>query len=444
MSDLPPNGLSATEASEKIRQGWLTSVELTTACLNRIEETDGQLKAWTYVDREGALARAEELDKRRFAGKPLGPLHGLPVALKDIIDAKGMTAEFGSPIFKGRMPESDAKIVERLHEAGAVIIGKTVTTEFAFVHPAETCNPHSIEHAPGGSSSGSAAAVAGFHVPLAIGTQTNGSVIRPASFCGTYGFKPTRGVIPRTGILQTSKSLDQVGVFARSLEDAALLADALAIYDPADATSYARARPQMLEGAKSEPPVDPDLVWLDLPFLDRLNAEATEAMEEVVNALGERVERIEAPPFFASLIETQRTIHEYEICQHMAETFDKHWDRVSSTLQPVIKHGQGISKDEYDNAIGVMGEVGSFFEEFFMDFDAILAPSSAGAAPLRSDGHTGDPVFSTLWTLAGLPCLTLPLLTSSAGLPIGVQLIGGQEEDDRLLRTASWMLRELD
>ena len=443
MSDLPPNGLSATEASEKIRQGWLTSVELTTACLDRIEETDGQLKAWVHVDRGGALARAEELDKLRFAGKPLGPLHGLPVALKDIIDAKGMTAERGSPVFKGRMPESDAKIVERLQEAGAVIIGKTATTEFAFVHPAETCNPHSLEHSPGGSSSGSAAAVAGFHVPLAIGTQTNGSVIRPASFCGTYGFKPTRGVIPRTGVLQTSVSLDQIGVFARSLDDVALLADALAIYDPSDAASYPRARPQMLEGAKSEPPVDPDLVWLDLPFLDRLNAEATEAMEEVVNALGDRVERIEAPPFFAELIETQRTIHEYEICQHMADTFDKHWDRVSSTLQPVIKHGQAISKDEYDNAIGVMGEVGSFFEEFFMDFDAILAPSSTGTAPLRSEGHTGDPVFSTIWTLAGLPCLTLPLLTSSAGLPIGIQLIGGQEEDDRLLRTANWMLGEL-
>ncbi|MEP1443238.1 MAG: amidase [Hyphomicrobiales bacterium] len=443
MSDVPPNGLSATEASEKIRQGWLTSVELTTACLNRIEETDGQLKAWVHVDREGALARAEELDKLRFAGKPLGPLHGLPVALKDIIDAKGMTAELGSPIFKGRMPESDAKIVERLHEAGAVIIGKTATTEFAFVHPAETCNPHNLEHSPGGSSSGSAAAVAGFHVPLAIGTQTNGSVIRPASFCGTYGFKPTRGVIPRTGVLQTSISLDQVGVFARSLDDVALLADALAIYDPSDATSYARARPQMAEGAKSEPPVDPDLVWLELPFLDRLNAEATEAMEEVVSALGDRVERIEAPPYFADLIETQRTIHEYEICQHLAETFDKHWDQVSSTLQPVVKHGQAISQDEYDNAIGVMGEVGSFFEEFFMDFDAVLAPSSAGVAPLRSDGHTGDPVFSTIWTLAGLPCLTLPLLTSSAGLPIGIQLIGGQEEDDRLLRTASWMLNEL-
>jgi len=444
MSELPPNGLSATEASEKIRQGWLTSVELTTACLNRIEETDGQLKAWVHVDREGALARAEELDKLRFAGKPLGRLHGLPIALKDIIDAKGMTAELGSPIFKGRMPESDAKIVERLHEMGAVIIGKTATTEFAFVHPSETCNPHSLEHSPGGSSSGSAAAVAGYHVPLAIGTQTNGSVIRPASFCGTYGFKPTRGVIPRTGVLQTSMSLDQVGVFARSLEDVALLVDALAIYDPEDAASYPRARPQMAEGVRSNPPVDPDLVWLDLPFLDRLNAEATEAMEEVVSALGDRVERIEAPPFFGDLIETQRTIHEYEICQHMAETFDKHWDKISATLQPVIKHGQAISKDEYDNAIGVMGEVGSFFEEFFMDFDAILAPSAAGVAPLRVEGHTGDPVFSTLWTLAGLPCLTLPLLTSSAGLPIGVQLIGGQEEDDRLLRTANWMLRELE
>ncbi len=247
------NALPAVEAARKIRQGTLSSVDLVKACLARIDETDGQLKAWAHLDGEHALNQAEEMDSIRRAGRPVGPLHGLPVGLKDIIDTHDFPTERGTPIFSGRKPSNDAALVERLREAGAVILGKTVTTEFAFMHPAGTRNPHDPGYSPGGSSSGSAAAVAAYHVPLAIGTQTNGSVIRPAAFCGTYGFKPTRGVVSRRGVLQTSKSLDQVGVFGRTLEDVALLADVIGGYDPSDPLCYARPRPKCSKAAAPMP-----------------------------------------------------------------------------------------------------------------------------------------------------------------------------------------------
>nr|MDJ0613101.1 amidase [Rhizobiaceae bacterium] len=262
MTETPPNGLSASEAIQKIQEGWLSCVDLATACLDQIELTEPQLNAWAHRDRDRVLSQAEKLDDIRRQGKPIGRLHGIPIGLKDIIDTADFPTERGSPIFKGRQPSEDARIVQRLREEGAILLGKTATTELAFVHPCSTCNPHNPAHTPGGSSSGSAAAVAGYHTPLSIGTQTNGSVIRPASYCGTYGFKPTRGIIPRTGVLQTSKSLDQIGVFGRSLEDVALLAEVLGCYDPADEKSYARPRPQMVESMNCEPPADPDIAWL--------------------------------------------------------------------------------------------------------------------------------------------------------------------------------------
>ena len=442
MTDLPPHGLSATDAAQKIREGWLTSVELVQSCLDRIEQTDGQLKAWAHLDKEYALAQAKEMDENRFRGRPMGSLHGIPVGLKDIIDTKGLPTERGTAIFKGRQPDADATIVNQLREEGAVILGKTVTAELAFMHAADTSNPHNPKHTPGGSSSGSAAAVAGYHVPLAIGTQTNGSVIRPASFCGTYGFKPSRGIISRSGLLQTSNSLDQVGVFGRTLEDAALLSDAIGCYDPQDEKSYTRHRPHMLEGAQKEVEIEPELAWFDLPFADRLSQDSKEGFEEVLSALGARATRIEAPENFTGLVDTQRIIHEYEICMHQADVFNNHWDAISNTLKPIIERGRKISKDEYEYALDIMGQTESFLAEFFLDYDAIITPSSTGEAPLLSAG-TGDPVFCTLWTLAGLPCVSLPMMVGSNGLPIGVQLVAGYEEDDRLLRTANWLLTEL-
>jgi len=436
------NQLSATEAVERITSGRLSSVDLVKSCLEQIDRTEPELKAWAHVDGQAALETADQMDAIRKSGRPTGALHGVPVGLKDIIDTADMPTERGTPIFAGRRPKADAAVVERLHEAGAVILGKTKTTELAFVHATDTRNPQNHAHSPGGSSSGSAAAVAAFNVPLAVGTQTNGSVIRPASFCGVYGFKPTRGVIPRRGVLQTSNALDQLGSFGRTLEDVALLADVMAFYDPADPLSYARPRPAMLEGARSAVPVTPTLAWLDMPYADKLAADAAEGLDAVVEALGDRVERMPADARIATMVVAQHTIHEYEILRHQADVFDTHWHQLSATLRPVLERGRKISDDEYQDALAIKASGEAFFAEFFEDYDAVIAPAAPGEAPLFGPA-TGDPIFSTIWTLAGLPCLTLPFLVGETGLPIGVQLIGSVERDDRLLRTAAWVQNEL-
>ena len=435
---IAPYTLTATEAVQAIASGRLSSVNLVKSCLEQIADTDASIKAWAHLDPESALAQAAECDRIRKAGLGTGPLHGLPVGLKDVIDTRDMPTQRGTDIFKDRQPDKDARLVERLRESGAVIMGKTVTTELAFVHANDTRNPHNPEHSPGGSSSGSAAAVAACHVPLAVGTQTNGSVIRPASFCGTFGFKPTRGVISRAGVLKTSDSLDQVGCFGRSLEDVALLTDALAGYDQADSCSFARPRPQMRAGAQAEAPVAPDLVWFNLPFYDRLSPAAHEGMEAVLDVLGPRITRMAAADTLANLVAVQARIHEYEICQHQAAVFDANFEDLSRELQLIVARGRKISEAEYTDALAVKASAQTFFDELFVEFDAIIAPCATGEAPKFGSG-TGDPIFCTLWTLAGLPCVSLPLLVGDNNLPIGVQLIGPIEKDDRLLRTARWL-----
>ncbi|MDA9891883.1 amidase [Planktomarina temperata] len=435
---IAPYTLTATEAVQAIASGRLSSVDLVKSCLEQIADTDASIKAWAHLDPESALAQAAECDRIRKAGLGTGPLHGLPVGLKDVIDTRDMPTQRGTDIFKDRQPDKDARLVERLRESGAVIMGKTVTTELAFVHANDTRNPHNPEHSPGGSSSGSAAAVAACHVPLAVGTQTNGSVIRPASFCGTFGFKPTRGVISRAGVLKTSDSLDQVGCFGRSLEDVALLTDALAGYDQADSCSFARPRPQMRAGAQAEAPVAPDLVWFNLPFYDRLSPDAHEGMEAVLDVLGPRITRMAAADTLANLVAVQARIHEYEICQHQAAVFDANFEDLSRELQLIVARGRKISEAEYTDALAVKASAQTFFDDLFVEFDAIIAPCATGEAPKFGSG-TGDPIFCTLWTLAGLPCVSLPLLVGDNNLPIGVQLIGPIEKDDRLLRTARWL-----
>lgn len=434
--------LTASEALKAIASGRLSSLELVKSCLDQIKLTDDGIKAWAFLDGEVALAQAEECDRIRKAGHATGALHGIPVGLKDIIDTGKMPTECGTSIFAGRQTDHVARLVECLREAGAIIMGKTVTTELAFVHANETRNPHNLDYSPGGSSSGSAAAVAAHHVPLAVGTQTNGSVIRPASFCGAFGFKPTRGVISRSGILQTSVSLDQVGCFGRSLADVALLTDTLGCYDQHDPTSLPRPRPNMLSGAQADAPVTPDLAWFDLPFNERLSVDARDGIEAVLDILGPQVTRMKPADTLADLVAVQSCIHEYEIAEHQAKVFDQHWNQISDTLKPIITRARKITKTEYEDALAVKTSAEAFFANFFVDYDAIIAPAAAGEAPKFGDG-TGDPVFCTLWTLAGLPCVTLPILVGENGLPIGVQLIGPAEKDDRLLRTARWLQKHL-
>lgn len=435
--------LPAALAAAEIRSGELSSEELVQACLTRIRETDSTIQAWETLDTEAALAQATELDRIRRSGHATGPLHGVPVGIKDIVDTAALPTGLGSPAFATRQPTEDACIIERLREAGAVIMGKTRTTEFAFMHPTTTTNPCESSHSPGGSSSGSAAAVAAGHVPLAVGTQTAGSVIRPASFCGTFGFKPTRGVISRRGVLQTSQTLDQVGVFGRNLEDVALLADVLGSYDPTDVLSFPRPRPAMRAGALSEPPVEPDLAWFDMGYHARLAPDARAGFDELLEALGPRVERFAPAPQLSGLLEVQETIQAYEILRNLREVIEANPQEISMTLRDAMEQAGQITTAQYEDARAVRITADQFFAAHFKDFDAILAPSASGEAPLLSEGHTGDPAFCKVWTLAGLPCLNLPILVGANGLPIGVQLIGAVEQDDRLLRTASWLLKTL-
>ncbi len=438
----PSCSLTALEIAERTKDGRLFCVQVVKDCLERISQTDDVIGAWAYLDPDLALAQAQQLDAMRQHGKPLGRLHGVPVGLKDIIDTADMPTECGSPIHAGRRPDADAGVTSRLREAGAVIFGKTVTTEFAFMHPSKTRNPHNAAHTPGGSSSGSAAAVAAGHVPLALGTQTNGSVIRPASFCGVFGYKPSRGIISRAGVLQTSATLDQMGIFARDLDDAAALADVLAGYDRLDPATYPRPKPAFLTGARAIPPVEPLLAWFDLPFNDRLSPTARAAFDELLDVLGVRVERVVTPANFGDLIDHHRVIHEFEIWRNLEERAQAHWDQLSETITPILTRARAISDDRYAAAVAMANGADNFFAQFFNDYDAILAPAAAGQAPTVGEG-TGDPIFCTLWTLSGLPAVSLPVLSAENDLPIGVQLIGSCEEDDRLLRTANWVLQTL-
>ena len=435
--------LTSIEAARQIRAGIISSQDLVSACIARIGETDHDIRAWRHFDADKALADARARDELRRHGGALGALHGIPVGLKDIIDTDDMPTELGSPIHRGRAPQANAAVVDKLLEAGAVIMGKTMTTEFAFLQPTDTVNPHNPAHSPGGSSSGSAAAVAAGHVPLAIGSQTNGSTIRPASFCGLFGFKPTRGMISRRGVLETSRTLDQIGVFARSLEDAAMLSDVLSGYDPADCMSFLRARPSALAGARDELPAEPNLVWFELPFVDRLSPASREGLDEVLECLGARVKKFPSPRSFAGVVHHQQVIHEYEMARALQAEVDDHWDLISESLKPALQRGLAHSDDEYAQALAMMQAMEDFYTEVFNEYDAIVAPSAAGEAPLKEAG-TGDPIFSTLWTFSGLPALTLPLLVGETGLPVGVQLVGAPEGDDRLLRTAAWFVRHLD
>lgn len=435
--------LSAADAAEAIRDGRLHSEQLVTQFLDRIEATDGTIKAWAWVDREGALAQAREADRVRKAGLGTGALHGVPVGLKDIIDTVDMPTQRGTKIFKDRSAHEDARLVERLRDAGAVVMGKTKTTELAYLHPTDTTNPHDATRSPAGSSSGSAAAVAARHVPLAVGTQTGGSVIRPASFCGTFGFKPTRGVISRSGVFRTSVSLDQVGVFGNTLEDVALLTDALGGFDQADPGSFARPRVDMAAGARADVPVEPDLCWFDMPYHERLDADAREGLEQVIEALGDRVTRLPAAPQLVALTAVHKTIYDYEIARNVALIQADYADQLSTEITEAIERGYAISEDAYREALEVKASGEAFFASHFQDFDAILSPAATGEAIPISDGNTGDAVYCTIWTLAGLPCVTLPLLVGQNNLPIGVQLIGSVEKDDRLLRTARWMQNTL-
>jgi len=429
---------SVTLLRDRLASGALDALALVDSYIKRIEAREPQVGAWAWFDPEFARAQARTLDAHRRAGRPLGRLHGLPVALKDVVDTQRIPTENGCAQDAGRVPLRDAFVVERLRKEGAILMGKTVTTELAFMQPGKTANPHNLAHTPGGSSQGSAAAVADGMVPLAIGTQTGGSVIRPASFCGVTGYKPTFGAIPRRGVLTQSPSLDTIGVFASDPAGAALLAEVLFGQDDEDNATTLCAAPALHAAATSAPPLPPVFGFIRPPGWEDAEPQLHDAFAELMDALGDQAFELPLPAVFDTAADQRKLINLAEMSYHYYPYWHRGADKLGPITRDAIEQGNAVPARDYLSARDMPKVLNAALDEMFTRCDVILCPSAPGPAPKGLE-TTGDPVFNGLWTFCGTPCINLPLFTSTEGLPMGVQLVGARHNDARLLRTAQWL-----
>jgi len=421
MSDL--NRLSATAAARKLAAREITAVSLLEDCLARIAARESTVHAWTFLDPDSARRRARELD----AQVPTGLLHGLPIAVKDLFDTCDMPSSYGSPIYANHRPAADAACVALARAAGAIVVGKTVTTEFATFHPGPTCNPHNPLHTPGGSSSGSAAAVADWMVPLAFGSQTAGSIIRPAAYCGIVGYKPTFGTVNRVGVKMISDTLDTIGALARSVPDVALFVAALA------------DRPELLiENPLGRPP----RVGLCRTYQwDRAHPETVSAFEDAAHCLrkaGAGLRDVALPPQFAELVDAQIAIMVHEVAKSLSYERLVHRDKLSAEMIAMIDAGLAVSPARYDAARMSAQRSRFALAQVFADVDVLLAPSTIGEAP-HGIAATGDPLFNRMWTLLHTPCVHLPSAIGPRGLPVGTTIVGPIGGDQATLLAADWI-----
>jgi Asp-tRNA(Asn)/Glu-tRNA(Gln) amidotransferase A subunit family amidase len=434
----PVSHESALSLVEGMRSGHATAVGVMRDALERIEALEPEVRAFAHFDAAAALTSAERADKQRGLGDPPGPLHGLPVAVKDIIDTADFPTEYGGEIFRGRQPERDATVVKRLRAAGAIVIGKTVTSQYALFVPGPTRNPRDLTRTPGGSSSGSAAAVGAGFVPVALGTQTNGSVIRPASYCGIVGFKPSLGVLPRTGVLRHSALIDHPGVFAGSVADAALVVDTIAGEDVED--SLSRNLPASLLDAALDRGKTPRVAFALGPFESRAEPATREMLRAFLPRLPLRVDAIELGPQFATAESVLRALMCAGAAESLGPDIDVAATHVPELVVQLVKEGRALSAVELLAAWTRRDRLRSEIIARISEYDAVLTFASSGPAPLASDG-TGDPIFATLWTLIGAPAYSLPLLRSASGLPIGLQAVGAPGRDVELTSAAAWLVR---
>lgn len=434
----PLNEIGARDAIAEMTAGNVTSEALTSACLDRIEMREPEVQAWVYLDRELALNQARDRDRVRAAGGPVGALHGVPVALKDIFDTFDMPTEYGSELFAGRRPANDSFVAQLLRQAGAVIIGKAVSTEIAMMTPSKTRNPHDPERTPGGSSSGSCAAVGDLQVPLALGSQTSGSTLRPASFCGIHGYKPTFGSISCIGVSAISRKLDHVGPLARSLEDLALLSDVLMVFDPRD--EEMRGNPNLdLQGALSRPLTGaPRIGFARTPAWNEGDPETFKKFEEFVGQLGPSVVEMELPDSFGDLLSHHDKVMGAGVAFYFADEVDRTPARMQQMTLDRIALGKSVTAFEYMRALDDVERIRTEVYESMHDFDALIVPPATGEAPIGFK-TTGSPVFQAPWTLLGMPGLCLPMLKGPAGMPFGVQLMGRKGDDARLFQVAKWV-----
>src|SRR5438067_7186780 len=416
--------LGAAEAARALEENKFTCEALVAACLERIAERDESVRAWAFLDRAAALAEARSLDRVPRRSR----LHGVPFGIKDIIDTADFPTEYNSPIWRGHRPKADAACVTLLKQAGYVIVGKTVTTEFANTHPSQTRNPHNAAHTPGGSSSGSAAAVADAMVPLALGTQTGGSVIRPAAYCGAAAIKPSFGAINRAGTKFLAESLDTLGIFARGAEDLALAMEVLTGRAPSSVSGTPRI------GLCRTPR------W---EVADRtVHANIEEAARTLAKA-GAAVRDFGMPAGSAELFDRHKIIMGYETARALGWEYVHHRDELSTTLRARLDQGWQVPRTDYDAMREHTRRLRRQLADALREVDFLLTPAAASEAP-ASLASTGDPVFNRAWTLLGVPCVTLPFGKGPHGLPLAVQLIGQHEADMPLVAWADWVARRLN
>lgn len=420
------NTLSGREAALRIAKGEITSEALVRDCLARIAERDGDVRAWEYIDPQAALAQARALDR----GASRGPLHGVPLGVKDVFETHDMPTGHGTPIYDGNRPRADAATVAMARHAGMVILGKTVTTELATQTPSRTRNPHNLEHTPGGSSAGSAAAVADHMVQLAIGTQTVGSTIRPASFCGIVGYKPTYNLLSKAGVKVEGDSLDTVGVFARTVADVALYAG-VQTNDP---------RLLQLPAAGSGLRIG----LCRTPQWNRVQPETAAAMERassLLSAAGARVSQVTLPRPFDALLDAHWTVFCFELWRSFADEYHRAAGKLTPGLRERWVEGSRISGEAYQKAQAIGHACRAGLPDALGDCDVLLVPSACGEAP-RGFGTTGDPVMNQIWSFLHTPAVTVPVAKGPSGLPVGLQIIGRIGDDPRTLAAAEWIHRQ--
>jgi Asp-tRNA(Asn)/Glu-tRNA(Gln) amidotransferase A subunit family amidase len=420
------NELTATQAMVLLNQREIKAEDLVIACLERISERDDGIHAFAHLDAVNALAQARALD----ASPVRGPLHGLPLGVKDIFDTTDLPTSYGSALYTHYRPVSDASTVALCREAGAVIMGKTVTTEFAYFAPGPTVNPHNPLHTPGGSSSGSAAAVADRMLPLALGTQTAGSIIRPAAFCGVVGYKPSLGRVPGAGVKSLSPTMDVIGGFGRSVKDAALLGAVL--------TGDLR----LLQGQ------EPGALRIGLfrsPWGMDADADTQAAWTEATRALAahsDACQDVAMPQRFDELVQLQKDVMSFEMARALSHERLRHREALSPQLQSLLDTGMAISGITHAANLQRTAEWRLRIDSLFERHDVLLTPSTIGEAPEGLEA-TGDPLFCRSWSLLGLPAVHLPFATGRKGLPVGLQLVGRHGEDHRLLAAAHWIHERL-
>ena len=430
-----------TELVEKIKNGEVSSKALCEVYINRIENFEKKVCAWAFFDKKKLLEKAEEADTYRSSGKPLGPLHGIPVALKDIIGTYDMPTECGTKLRKGKSLSQDSEVANLIKNSGAILMGKTVTTELAYFDPGKTKNPHDYTRTPGGSSSGSAAAVASFMAPLSVGTQTNGSVIRPASYCGVVGYKPSFGLISRTGILKQSSFLDQVGVFSRTVEDAAYFSKVLIKKDLYDYDTVHYSADNMMDELNKELEFEPKFIFYKTESWKKISKKNQEIFNYFIKSFKKNIEVFDEPSYFKDISKYHKIIHETDMARSFSDYYRLSKKSLGKNLVKAIERGKKYSAYEYGEAIDFRSRAYESYKEVFDDYYGIITPSALGVAD-KGLASTGSPELSTIWTYMGLPTLNLPVLTGENNLPLGLQIIGNKFDDLRFLKYAKWLEQE--